>query len=127
MSTFLEQIVSVLTDSGLSPVFHSRLPEGPGTPDLTAVLMSGGLTMWRVHGTPKYERPRLRVLCRAEKWEDAEANARTAWNALIFSNVEIDGVRYLDCTPIDSPTDLGEDKNGRRLVGFNCQVIREVN
>ena len=115
----------LLTAAGISPVIVGYLPATPD--EVTMIRTTTGLEDEETHDGVVYEHPRVQVIVRSTTFELAVNIARLARKVLRRSNFAILGTRYLRVHPIGSIGDLGRDdqKPARRLVSFNCQIIKE--
>ena len=106
----------------------------PSTPDTCLALLGpyGGLPpVWAMSpgvgagGRPQVERPRVQVLSRAARYDDAEKNAvklRYALGGLY--NVTKNGITYHAITEIQEPFFLEKDATGRTVFAVNLECTR---
>ena len=121
---FPEEIITLLEGAGLINVYNGIEPQSPD--DHVFIQVFGGTGLEATHDGALYESPRVHIIVRARSFNDAWSRALIARNAMIRANFAIEGTRYLRLFPVDSLTDLGEDDNRRRQVGFNVQVVKEA-
>ena len=99
----------------------------PAKPDSAVMVRSvAGLRSITTHSGVRYERPRIQVLVRAVDWPTAATRSAAAFLELFKHNILIGTTRYIYIEPVDSPSDTGVDANDRRLLTFNCAVMKEV-
>jgi hypothetical protein len=102
------------------------------TPDAqTSVQQYGGLppemAMTDVIGKVIAERPRCQIVCRANEYAVAEAQARLAWSALTNYKATPGAGSVMYVSPVQSPFSMGPDQQNRWLYGFNVDCWIEGN
>lgn len=129
----LHDIVTYLSSgggwTGGTNLFAGVLPPSPA--DATAVYETGGVspehTMGNVAGVAVVERPRIQVVCRSASYETARANAQKAFLLLDkLPTRTINGVQYHYGQAVQSPYLMGRDEEGRPLIAFNVDVLKDM-
>lgn len=76
---------------------------------------------------PKYEYPRLQILCRSVKDQDAESLAYRCFREVTqIINETINGHVYQSVSASGSPFELMRDEEDRSIWACNYRVFREV-
>lgn len=76
---------------------------------------------------PKYEYPRLQVLTRSVRDQDAEALAYECFNILSqVTNEVINTHNYIKVAPVGSPFMLQRDEEERSIWACNYRITRET-
>lgn len=107
-------------------LFLQELPDG-GQDDAVAIYQYGGEDNEEALGNNAlYEKPRLQVLVRAVKLEDAFSRSYLIMKFLrTQASVTIGGVRYLKIRPLGTPAEIGPDPQDRQRVSLNYSVWKE--
>jgi hypothetical protein len=133
VSEVLDDIGAALETAGVgtqgTDLFLSVMPETPDT--CVAVVEVAGIEPVDVFrdSAPIIETPRLQVLSRARRADDAKTKARAAWLALAGvgeGTVGGGNKRWLNIDVVQSPFMIGRDENDRVIYGFNAQAWRDV-
>ncbi len=133
-----DDIADVLSSGGVGTVatniFVGQMPDNVDTG--LSVIETGGAFPLRTMGagasaigapTAPVELPRVQVLSRSPIYATARAKAQDAFNLLDgIAARTINGVRYLYITAVQSPMDLGRDKNNRAHFSVNFDVVKAV-
>ena len=115
------------------PLFMNKLPaESPDTS--VVVIESGGLgPLYTQTGTVALERPTFQVITRSSAYSQARDNAEHIWtilanvtNTSIAKTTSTGVTSYLTVTPLQSPSDMGQDAQERPLVTCNFVVEKEL-
>jgi len=134
-----EDIADVLSTGGMgtvaSTIFIGPLRDNVDTG--VAVIETGGI--FPVHafssgpattigaGVAVVERPRVQVFSRAPDYATARAQAQNAFNLLDgMQDRTVNSVKYLYVEAVQSPVDLGRDKNDRQRFSVNFDVTKNV-
>ena len=104
----------------------ATVPDGAGPVVLLREIP--GLAPWGVHneGQAAIRRPFVQVTVRGTDYTAVETKAAAVYAALTFVEVTVGGVRFLRCCPLQEPSDLGVDGNGRVRIGFNVAIERQA-
>lgn len=125
MLSFTKQLRVLLIAAGLDNVFTNGMPDKPDRAIM--IKETTGPADLETHDGSVYERPRAQVLVRANDFETAWSDAKTAKKALRRQNEFIAGTWYLKISP-ESLQDLGKERTtepARHEVSFNLQAIKE--
>lgn len=78
-------------------------------------------------GLIEVENSRVQIACRAIRPEVCRETAERAYQLLmaIHNNV-LSGTRILWCMPVDTPSMIGRDENGRFMTTVNFRVAKEL-
>lgn len=132
---FLEEIAATLVGAGVGDlnvdIFLGRkssIPQGAG-PYLSLIETGGtGPTRIQNQAGAATQRPTAQILVRANRYPDARAMCKAAYDVLdgIF-NTTLGGTFYLKVTARQEPTDLGlEEGTARAMVAFNIDAEKYV-
>ena len=117
--------------TGGVPVYLNKMAESPAT--AVAFFESGGPGPTYTYTGVSLERPGLQLISRSTSYATARDNAQTVWNMLAaVTNVTISktsstGVTsYATITPVQSPTDMGQDAKELALITCNFTIEKEV-
>jgi hypothetical protein len=107
----------------------------PATSPATAIvaLESGGAGPVYTHnGSLMIERPTLQFISRSTGYATARSNAQVIYdtlaavtNSAIPKNGSTSETTYLTISPLQSPTDMGQDSDERALVTCNYFIEKE--
>lgn len=108
-------------------LFLNELPDG-GQDDAVAIYQYGGEDIEEaLKNSVLYEKPRLQVLARAKKSEDAFDKSYKILKFLRTQlSVTIGGVYYIKIRPLATPAELGPDPKDRQRVSTNYSVWKEL-
>lgn len=108
-------------------LYLNELPDG-GVDDSVAIYQYGGEDNEESLGNGLlYEKPRLQVLVRAVKFEDAMNRSYLIMKYLrTQASVSIGGTYYLKIRPLGTPAEIGPDPKERQRVSLNYSVWKEV-
>lgn len=118
--------------TGGIPLWMNKLPATSA--DTAVVLLeSGGPGPTYTYTGISYERPALQMISRSTSYVTARDNSQHVWELLAsvtgitISKTSSTGVtNYLTITPIQSPTDMGQDVEERSLVTCNFLIEKEL-
>ena len=114
------------------PLWLNKHPESQ--PDTSvAIFESGGPgAVYNFDGI-KVERPTLQFISRSSGYESARDNAEHIYvllsgvtNATIAKSSAGGTTPYLTITPLQSPTDIGQDASARAMVSCNYVIEKEL-
>jgi hypothetical protein len=128
-----DDLVQLIVDDGLgtfaTDLFVGGFPVS--APDLcVAVTEYGGPAGVDFFGevTPTLERPRVQVRVRGEAYDYDGPRTRLEliYQALgARSAFTVNGVRYLDLSPIQTPFPMGKDESNRWMFAVNFEALKE--
>jgi len=73
------------------------------------------------------ENPRLQLAVRSMRPEVCRLRAEKMYQSLMqVRNQTLNGTRYLWVRPVDSPSMIGRDENGRFLTTVNFRITKEL-
>lgn len=123
----LRQLTEWLQSEGVGTLgvdlFRNELPPAPVR--AMAVILYDGVEPPGTHDSdyPAYEDSRVQVMTRGASYAEAQAYARSAYDALYrLRNTLVDGCWFLRAAPLQLPFNEGEDAGGNNLVLFNSIV-----
>src|SRR5690349_22980346 len=114
--TYLRDVADILEDASVgtfgTDIFIGRPPQKPH--DLVALMPYGGLGAERTHSGTDRRFPRVQVMCRAVKMENAVSKmeaVRTALRAVL--QLSVGSTHYEAIVPVNEPGLLTNDPSGR--------------
>lgn len=126
MST-LSEIGDYLEVEGVANLFLGSMPDTPDDVVVVYQYPGGPPEYIQESFTPSREKPRIQVVARATRYEDADKAATEVWSILAsITNQVLGSTKYLSIRPDDSPAIMGRDTNDRLKVYFNAAVDKEV-
>ena len=124
-----ESVVTAIGEGTDPVVFYERLPPDPDY--CLALIERGGTAPDMGFGIAgiQFEHPSVQVIARGVK-DDAQT-PRTLIESAFTKLAEIkaealSGTNYLLVEPMQSPTDLTADENGRPRYSFNVAITKEL-
>lgn len=126
IATFIASAATLTVGTNL---FKGQMPMSPDA--CTAIHEYAGLPPDHVFGTTAIatEYPRVQIVCRGavNDYQTPRATAETIYRALAaVTNQTLTSTRYQLFRPLQAPFLIGKDAVGRLLVGFNCQIMKEL-
>ena len=99
----------------------------PDAPDACVIVReyAGEKSEYTFGPTIAYENPRVQIVCRAKDYLSARTKAEAVYKAVDVAEASLTGVHYLRIEPLQPPFPIGRDNNDRRLIAFNCAVMKE--
>lgn len=114
------------------PLYMNKLPATSSNTAVTIIDSGGSGPLYTQNGNFALERPTLQVITRSSAYQTARDHAEHIYTILAsVTNVSIakttsTGVTsYLTISPLQSPTDMGQDANERPLVTCNYVIEKE--
>ena len=118
--------------STATPLFMNKLPPDVADTAVTFIDAGGAGPLYTHNGVVALERPSLQVITRSSAYQTARDNAEHIFTILAgvtntsISKTTSTGVTsYLTITPLQSPTDMGQDAEERPLVTCNYLIEKE--
>ncbi len=126
VATFIASACSLTVATNL---FKGKMPDAPNA--CAAVYEYPGLPPIHVFGQASVaeEFPRVQIAFRGDPDDYAtpRALAETAYKACAAAGAQlISGARFLGLDPLQPPFPISTDGKGRRTIGFNVQVGKEL-
>ena len=117
--------------TGGTPIYLNKIAETPAT--ALGFFESGGPGPLYTYTGVSVERPTLQLISRSSSYATARDNAQTVWNMLAavtsttIAKTSSTGVTsYLTITPVQSPTDMGQDAEELALITCNFIIEKEL-
>lgn len=115
------------------PLYMNKLPAEVADTAVTIMDSGGSAPLYTHNGTFALERPTIQVITRSSGYQTARDHAEHIYQLLAgVTNVSISkttstGVTsYLTITPLQSPSDMGQDAEERPLVTCNFVMEKEL-
>jgi hypothetical protein len=123
--TYLRDVADILEDASVgtfgTTIFIGRPPQKPH--DIVALMPYGGLDPQRTHNGTDRRFPRVQVMCRAVKMENAVASMESVRAALRAVNqLTIGSTHYEAILPVGEPGLLTNDPSGRFPLVMSYEV-----
>ncbi len=114
------------------PLYMGKLPAAIADTAVTVIDSGGSGPLYTQNGTFYLERPTIQVITRSSAYSVARDNAETIYNLLanvtnlsISKTTSTGTTTYLTVTPLQSPSDMGQDAEERPLVTCNYLAEKE--
>jgi hypothetical protein len=115
-----------------TPIWMNKFP-GRSSNTAIAIFESGGPAPLYTHSGLSLERPTVQIISRSTSYATARQNAdfifRTlagVTNAGVSKTTSTGETSYLTITPLQSPTDMGQDAEERSMVTCNYMAEKEM-
>lgn len=131
MTVVLEELAARLEANGIATRgVDLFLHVAPDKPDeiMTLVDYTADAPEWvQDNGKVDHENVRVQLGCRAVRPEVCRLWAERAYQVLMqIHNETISGTRIFWCAPVDAPSMIGRDENGRFLTTVNFRIAKEL-
>jgi hypothetical protein len=111
------------------PFYYGEAPPMPDEAILISRYTGPVVSQDRTHSRPglTYERPSIQIIYRSKSAERAQDQVDIIYRNLPNTGHRIiNGVRYLNISPVSTVVDLGRDENARALCAASFSVLREM-
>ena len=120
----LDDLATLLTNSGLSDVYKSAMPDAPD--DAICLYEYGGFGQTRMHDGIGWRNPSIQALVRSRVYATARTKIETIYSLKSgLTNTQVGGTTILHATPIQEPFPMGPvDSQGRirLIVNFDLSI-----